>query len=155
MIYATTGTKSEPRRQASVTLGAVNGKPTIFVVEDDGSIRRFICTILRYATTAMVVEAADPYAALSIARKIGGAIDVLISDIDLSARMNGIKLARELAMTNPSMKVLLMSAADCPECEIPAAWRFLAKPFTTQNFLDRVGALLPSPSAAQSFWVGH
>jgi DNA-binding response OmpR family regulator len=149
MIYATTCTKNEPRQQASVILPRANDKSAIFVVEDDGSVRRFVGTLLRYATTAMVVEAADPYAALSMAQKIGAPIDVLISDIDLSACMNGIELARQLAMANPSLKVLWMSAADCPQCEIPASWRFLAKPFTTQSFLDRVRALLRPSAPAQ------
>jgi DNA-binding response OmpR family regulator len=151
MIYPTICTKNEPRRLASVTLTEANSKSAIFVVEDDESVRRFICTLLRYATTAIVVEAGDPYAALSMARKIGGPIDVLISDIDLSAHMNGIELGRRLVIANPSMKVLLISAADCPQYEIPSAWRFLAKPFTTQSFLDRVSALLRSPAAAQNF----
>jgi DNA-binding NtrC family response regulator len=131
----------ELQRQAPLTARKPNHEPVIFVVEDDSTIRRFLCTLLRRATKAFVAEAGDPYIALSMARAAGGPIDLLISDINLSTFINGIDLACELAVTNPSMKVLLISGTDSPEFEIPATWRFLAKPFTMQSFLDCVNAL--------------
>ena len=65
-------------------------------------------------------------------------IDLLISDIDLSASMNGIDLARELTALNPSIRVLLISGAEHPPSEIPRTWRFLAKPFHVDLFLKQI-----------------
>jgi DNA-binding NtrC family response regulator len=151
MLSMTTSAKNGLRRQ-TVTLPDANSESAILVVEDDSSIRRFLSTILRSATPALVVDAADPYAALSIAEKIGRPIDLLISDINLSAGITGIDLARELAATNPSMKVLLMSGGDCPQYEISPAWQFLAKPFPIEVFLDCVNALCCSSSEPAAYF---
>jgi DNA-binding NtrC family response regulator len=147
MLSTTINTKNGFSRQTPGTLRQTNGEPAILVVEDDSSIRRFLCTILRHATPALVVDAADPFAALSIARKIGRPINLLISDINLCAGISGIDLARELAATNPGLKVLLTSGGDCPQYEISPAWQFLAKPFPIEVFLDCVNALCCSEPA--------
>jgi len=152
MLSVTTSTKTGFRRATPVTLRQANAEPAILVVEDNWSVRRFLCTILRNATPALVLDTPDPYAALSIAQKIGRPIDLLISDINLSAGINGIDLARELAVTNPSMKVLLMSAGDCPQYEISPAWQFLAKPFPIEVFLECVNALCCSGSEPAAYF---
>lgn len=152
MLSTTIRTKNEVRRQAPLALPEFNGAPAILVVEDDSSIRRFLCTILRQATPALVVDASDPFAALSIARKIGRPINLLISDINLCAGISGIDLARELAATNPALKVLLMSGGDCPQYEISSAWQFLAKPFPIEVFLDCVNALCCSGSEPATYF---
>ncbi len=115
---------------------ALKGEPVIFVVDDESSIRRFICMLLRHLTSALVVDAADPYAALSSAEKMNQPIDLLISDMDLNSPMNGVGLARKLSALNPSMKVLLISGCDDPQARIPSAWKFLAKPFHIEPFLN-------------------
>jgi DNA-binding NtrC family response regulator len=120
------------------------GVPLVLLVEDDPGIRRFISTILRRATSVLLHEAADPFTALSIARRTGRPIDLLISDIDLSAARTGIDLACELTAGNPSMHVLLMSAADRPKFELPRPWRFLSKPFQLSEFLNCVNELCAS-----------
>jgi DNA-binding NtrC family response regulator len=118
--------------------------PLILLVEDDPGTRRFISTILRHATSAQVQEASDPFTALSIAHRNGRPIDLLISDIDLSATRTGVDLARELTASNPSIRVLLISAADCPQFELPRPWRFLSKPFQLSEFLNCVNELCAS-----------
>jgi DNA-binding NtrC family response regulator len=79
-----------------------------------------------------------------MARSAGRAVDMLISDIALSADRNGIQLASELAAEHPSMRVLLISGGDLPEGGIPTEWRFLAKPFPLAVFLDCVHDLCPA-----------
>src|ERR1700722_3805449 len=133
MLSLAVSTKGESKRQAPLILCEASGEPVILVVEDDDAVRRFICTLLRHAMTESVLDAANPDIALSIAQKLGRRIELLISDVNLSASINGVELARNLARANPSMKVLLISAADSPACEIPSTWRFLAKPFSIQS----------------------
>ena len=141
MLYTALCTKDEPDRQAPSALYETSGEPVIFVVENDFRIRHLIGTLLRRLTPAGVTEAADPHIALSTARNIPGRIDLLISDIDLRAPINGVDLARALTRANPSMNVLLMSAAEKPPLGIPKTWRFLPKPFTLESFLACIGPL--------------
>ena len=126
----------------------INNAPgrLIFVVDDDPSIRSFICRLLKRVTNALVLEAAEPDVALSLAHTIGRPIDLLVSDIDLRAAKTGIDLARELARSYPPMAVLLISARDLPEPDLPAEWRFLAKPFPVPALVDCVRELCGSPA---------
>jgi DNA-binding NtrC family response regulator len=149
MLSITPSTKDEARRQIPFGLTEATSEPTILVVEDDAGIRRFICTLLRRATTLSVSEAGDVFTALSIVRKSSGPIDLLISDINLTTHITGIDLALELGKTNPAMKVLLISGTDCPSREIPPAWRFLSKPFTVESFLACVAFLCRARLSAQ------
>ena len=142
----TVGTKGQALRRAPLVIEKF-GEPVILVIERDAGTRRFLCTLLRQATTLHVAEAGDPFAALSIARKNAGPIELLISDMNLSTYITGVDLARELSRTNPSMKVLLISRATCLPCEVPSTWRFLAKPFTIESFLDCVAVLCPDESS--------
>ena len=137
-MLSTTRIKDMAKRQAPLALCEASGEPAILVVEDDSSIRRFICTLLRHTVMASVVDVADPFAALSAARSIDSPIELLISDIDLSSSMNGIDLARQLVAANPSMKVLLMFGTDRAPREMSQTWRFVSKPFSIQSLLDCV-----------------
>lgn len=120
---------------------AIPRNPLIVLVEEDRRIRRFLCTILKYATKAIVIEAVNPCTALSWAGKTGCPIDLLVSNIDLSPGKTGIHLARALAWNNPSMQIILMSFRNCPPSDIPSTWRFLSIPFPTSVFLDCVNEL--------------
>lgn len=116
----------------------------ILVVDDNWSTRRFLGTVLRHTTSAHVMEAASPAEALSIIRSDGRPLDLLISDIALSANRNGIELAQEMAAKFSSMSVLLVSGGDLPEGGIPDDWRFLEKPFPLAVFLECVHDLCPA-----------
>ena len=77
-----------------------------------------------------------------MARETGAGIDLLICDINLHAPLDGFDVAWALAVANPRMKVLLMSAADQTPRKMADSWRFLAKPFAIESFLDCVCTLL-------------
>ena len=128
-------------------------QPLILVVEDDASIRRFLCTLLKRTTCALVMDAAAPDLAWSMARSIGQPIDLLISDIDLGTSMNGVELARALSASELAIHVLLMSAGKYPENGIPSNWRFLEKPFPVAELLDCVNALCGIASQASMGYI--
>jgi len=113
----------------------------ILVVDDDPGIRRLICSFLRNATMAGILETSDPSAASSTASNGRRLIDLLISDIRLSADITGIDLAHKLTVQNPAMKVLLISATGRPRFQKPSEWRFLEKPFALSDVLDCVSTL--------------
>jgi DNA-binding NtrC family response regulator len=125
-------------------------EPLILVVEDDSSIRRFICALLKWAAKARVIEAADPSAALSAMRRMARPIDVLISDIDLGSEKTGVDLAHEIAASNPGVRVLLISGGRAPKGGILPGWRFLEKPFAIAEILDFVNEALGSVKSAQT-----
>jgi len=120
---------------------AGSAAPLILLVDDDSRTLRFVLTVLRYATAAVVLEASDPGSAIEAARAAGRPIDLLLSDVDLAAGKTGIDLARELAQSNPLMKVAFMSGRDLPQCDLAPGWRFLAKPFAIAALLDCMDAL--------------
>jgi CheY-like chemotaxis protein len=154
MLSVTPCINNEVRRRIPVRRReAVPGEPLILVVEDDPSTRHFICTILKYATTALVFEASDPDVALTMAGALGRPVDLLVSDIDLAVAKTGIDLAREIVVINPSAKVLLISGNDSPLGCISPDWRFLAKPFSIAAFLACVDELCGTVNFAETFFT--
>jgi hypothetical protein len=109
----------------------------ILLLEEDWRTRRFIGTVLKYATDAVVIEASCAKTVVSAERPI----DLLIAGIESENAAAGIEEVREIAAGNPSMRVLLMSFCDRLPCEIPAGWRFLSIPFPTSDFVDCVTEL--------------
>lgn len=121
-------------------------RPLILLVDDDASVRRFVRAVVTYAIAsseiaADVMEAADPFEAVSIARVVGRSIDLLISDINLKSSASGMDLARELSFTNPAMRILLMSATDSWNSRMPKGWHFLAKPFRMSELVRLINSL--------------
>jgi hypothetical protein len=112
--------------------------PLVFLVGDDWRVLRFIRTELRYATTASVIEAVSPYAALTMARKMARPIDLLILQIELSDANMLHDLARGMAGHDKSLKVLWITSRGCPRCNTPAGWRLLSIPFTTEALLNSI-----------------
>lgn len=116
-------------------------QPLIILVDDEPGIRRFICAALKHATGAEVIEAADPGSALEVTRRLEIPIDLLISDVNLSADQTGVDLAREICRSNCSAKVLLISGTGVPPHDMPANWSFLAKPFAISALIECVTRL--------------
>jgi CheY-like chemotaxis protein len=119
----------------------LTGRPFILLVDDDPGIRHVIRLVLNSTTVASVMEAADPQTAVSRARHSGRPVDLLITDIHLRSAKTGIDLACGILLTNPAMKVLLMSASDPPQCDLPPGWQFLSKPFQVSVLVDWVNVL--------------
>ncbi|HLK64442.1 MAG TPA: response regulator [Bryobacteraceae bacterium] len=131
-------------RQTTLRHDAAIREPMILIVENDWRTSRFIRTILKYETNALVMEASCPRAALLMAKALDRPIDLLIVEVELAHAKSGLDLAREIAAITPSIKVLLMSFRDGPPCNTPPAWRFLSIPFRTETFLSCVSQLCDS-----------
>ena len=116
-------------------------EPVILVIDDDLRTRRFICTLLKYSTKALVLHAGSPQAALETARGSVRPIDLIISDIDLRDAKTGIDVSLQICRENPFVKVTLLSGRDRRPENIPDDWRFLAKPFLVRDLLDCIDAL--------------
>jgi PAS domain S-box-containing protein len=120
---------------------------TVLVVEDDAQLRTLATTVLRNAGFA-VLAAAEPLAALEIARSHPGEIDLLVTDV-IMPNMNGKQLAEQLAPLRPKTRVLYMSGYTentiVHHGVVDEGVRFLPKPITPDRLLATVWRTLTEP----------
>ena len=120
----------------------------ILVVDDEPLLRAFLASFLS-RRRFHVVEAQDGVDALETIRGCAGAFDLIITDIKMP-RMDGVTLARSVALAFPKLPVLFMSAyVSEPETFLCDGlhWDFLRKPFPGKALMDRIAALLQPNSA--------
>ncbi|MDP1823731.1 MAG: PAS domain-containing protein [Archangium sp.] len=120
------------------------GSATVLLVEDEPLVRAATARILNTAGFR-VLEASTPDAALSLATRHPGGIDLLLTDVVLP-EMNGRELAGRIGRQRTGVKVLFMSgytddAFSTTELVDPGA-AFLAKPFSPERLLQRVDDVL-------------
>ncbi len=137
--------EAEPRPAAAAPPRA--GIETVLLVEDDAAIRGIARRTLAGAGYR-VLDAASAGDALQIAHG-EPRIHALVTDVVLPER-NGWELSRDLARGRPGLRVLFMSgyaAEPSGESLLPEGVPFLAKPFTPDDLLRSVRAVLDAPSA--------
>ncbi|HLP09921.1 MAG TPA: ATP-binding protein [Opitutaceae bacterium] len=141
-IAAPTG---EPHVSAS---GASEAKPdegrgyTILLAEDEPAVRRIASGGLR-SHGYRVLEVADGEEACAVAAAHSGPIAVAVLDV-VMPRLGGPEAARRLQSLRPKLPILLCSGypGTMPnEMEVPADWRWLAKPYPMGDLLARVREL--------------
>jgi len=126
---------------------ARHGGGTVLVVEDDDQLRRLTHRALA-ARGYTVLEADRGRAALDIARRHKGMIDLLLTDV-VMPDTNGRKLADALRATRPGLRVLYMSGypdgAIASHGMLEHGVAYLAKPFTTEAITRKVREVLDAP----------
>jgi nitrogen-specific signal transduction histidine kinase/CheY-like chemotaxis protein len=130
-----------PQRRAPSACGAV------VVVDDDPLVRELVREMLAQ-TGYDVFATSDPEEALRHI-EAGGGCDLLVTDVTLP-KLSGIQLVELSRAGRPELRALLMSGllAD-PESFARASGEFVvAKPFTIEEFLTKVGEALASPAPA-------
>jgi len=119
------------------------GSATVLVVDDDENLRRLMVQVLsRNGYEVLVAESGER--ALDVARDVDGAIDLLVSDVEM-AELTGPELATSLQRVNPSLRILLTSGtaeATVLRDLLPGTSAFLAKPFRPSALIDHVHDLL-------------
>ncbi|WP_051305676.1 PAS domain-containing hybrid sensor histidine kinase/response regulator [Desulfogranum mediterraneum] len=146
-----------PRVGESVPLLAAEGSgaevqaggQTILVVEDEPAILNMVTTILgRKGYT--VLSASAPAEAIRLVRDRDQPLQLLITDV-IMPEMNGRELADHLLDSRPSLEILFISGytADVISSQgiLEEAVNFLQKPFTLEELLQRVGAILEKGDA--------
>ena len=95
--------------------------PTILVVEDATSLRRYVQKLLE-ADGFEVLTASDGIEALQLAADYPRKIDLLLSDVSFP-EISGPELAKQLKELRPALKVLLMHGGTPKGAErIAACW---------------------------------
>jgi len=114
---------------------------TVLLVDDEPGIRAYARAVLQ-RQRYRVLEAADGFDALILLRELGGAVDVLVTDVDMP-RMTGIELGQAVRTDFPGIPVVYISG-DHVKAEFhdhPVRSVFLRKPFLPQDLLDSVGGV--------------
>lgn len=120
---------------------------TILVVDDEPGIRGMIALILEQRGFT-VLTAEDGEQALSLWRKHGGAIDLLVSDVCMP-EMDGPTLAKKLVAQNGEISALFISGScDSQQMEHCRPFKLLSKPLCLNTFLAAVHSLTSKRAAA-------
>jgi signal transduction histidine kinase/HAMP domain-containing protein/ActR/RegA family two-component response regulator len=123
----------------SVAKIAEQGEGTVLLVEDEKSVREVVSSVLRLHGYK-VLEADDSESALSLFSKFKRDIDILITDVMLPGKLNGVQIAKSLRDERPELSVLFMSGyiqeAIRKRSSLPENTSFIPKPFTTRALLQ-------------------
>lgn len=121
-------------------------RKTILLVDDEQAVRSIVLKILLRANYE-VLEAEDGAAAIAIAEKHPGAIDLVVTDMFMPGMM-GPEMVRKLLAIRPGIRALFMSGyADKDSTSgVPEGANFLGKPFSGKELAKAVeGALASGP----------
>jgi two-component system cell cycle sensor histidine kinase/response regulator CckA len=108
---------------------------TILVVDDQDVVRDVIKLTLE-SEGYHVIEASSPNAAIELARNTES-IDLLVTDI-VMPEMDAFELAQRVTTEIPGIRILYTSGYTDAAAEGP----FIQKPFTPQQLVDKVSAVL-------------
>lgn len=121
------------------TGSAAGGRPEqVLVVDDEPLVRHFTARVLVGEGYA-VHEAGDGLEAMAILES-GRSVDCVVSDV-VMPRLDGVKLLEALAVRQPGLPVILMSAygtAQLAERGIAAPCAVLRKPFAPERLVEEV-----------------
>jgi len=134
-----------------VVQAAPFGTETLLVVEDDDMVRRLAVRILR-DQGYVVHDTGDPLEALAMFDRLGGAVDLLVTDV-VMAGMSGKELANQLRArraglhpAQPLLRVLYTSGYTentiVHHGVVDAGVNFLAKPYVPDELARRVRDVL-------------
>jgi len=110
--------------------------PVLLVVEDEVLIRLSICDFLRDEgfTVIEAGNARDALAVLNVRRDI----TLVLTDLNMSGAMEGVRLIREIRRSYPAIKVITASAYQVTE-PVEAT---ITKPYSLDRLLAIIKSLL-------------
>ena len=115
-------------------------KPLVLVVDDEAFIRLMLVDLLEEAGLE-VVEAGTADEALCLL-ETAPAVKVVLTDIEMPGRLNGMDLARVTRERWPHIELLVMSGRTFPAAGVlPQGIEFWSKPYSTDRLLTRVLSL--------------
>jgi len=127
-----------------------HGSETILVVEDEDEVRSLASEFLRSAGYS-VLTARDGVEALEVSDRLGGSIQLLLTDV-VMPKMRGTELAQKLKACFPSLRVVYMSGyleQDTCSGEILEKAIVLMKPFSRDALIRQIGEAFENKAFAQ------
>ena len=120
----------------------IKPRATVLLADDEELLRRLLSRILAEAGFD-VVEAENGAVALETARRLDGALGLVVTDVHMPV-MSGLEFARAFQPLHPTVPILFITGRDLPAIsppEVPAAG-LLRKPFRSEAFLQAVTGLV-------------
>ncbi len=143
-----TDMSNQPNPRPPAAGDSASSTPTILLVEDSDIIRNVVKEALRRRGYEVLI-ATNAEEARAYFHQKSSDISLLISDIQLPDA-NGIDLARQFQQQMPDLKMVLMSGLGFPELNETGLQEgritFLQKPFTMDEFWQKVESLLEAPN---------
>ena len=130
------------------TLVPQNDQKTLFVVDDDPQILKFVSGFL-VQSNYKVLTASNGADALQQSKDYKGEIDLLLSDFQMPG-MSGVDLATKMTLERPRLRVLLMSGFTEGMLVLNEGWHFMAKPFIPSQLRALIVGLI-SPEQPSKF----
>jgi CheY-like chemotaxis protein len=116
-VYFPAASKAQEQNLRQPRPVLLGGNETILVVEDEPALRELVREILRQKGY-QVLAAASGLHALQICNDLGGAIDLLLTDIMLPEGVLGHELANLVWTNRPDLKVIFTSGYS-PDTALP------------------------------------
>lgn len=113
---------------------------TILLVEDDDTLRMVTADALSLLEVN-VIECQNADEAVAVLES-GILIKLLITDIRMPGRLDGLQLARLVASDWPALGIIVTSGNRSPTEALPDKAGFMAKPWTLLDLLQTVRPLL-------------
>src|SRR4051812_1403436 len=123
---------------------AVAGSRSVLVIDDEPMVRLVVCRLLE-EWGFKAVEADNGRTALQLARRLQGALSMVITDLAMPY-MDGFEFAKAFRQLYPDVPILFMTGK-CPAALVGSfseREQLLFKPFDPDAFLDAVAQLLES-----------
>jgi CheY-like chemotaxis protein len=114
---------------------------TILVVEDEVLLRMTCADQLRGAGYR-VLEASNANEALDLLRDRSQAVRLLLSDIQMPGKVDGLELALAVRFQYPDIKIVLTSAESVSTNHRDAYDGFFPKPYDARRLIESVKLLL-------------
>jgi two-component system cell cycle sensor histidine kinase/response regulator CckA len=118
------------------------GATTVLLVDDDDAVRGF-CRGILTASGFTVLEADNGFEALLASAQLRGAIDILITDLEMPG-ITGVELGRAFNQLWPSVNVLYVSGSsrEIVGDQLPTDCAFLPKPFSPDALINVIGSVV-------------
>ena len=108
-------------------------RSTALVVEDDPMQREMMCVLLE-ESEYNVIQCESAEAAELVLDKFSHSLALMITDVSLAGRMNGVELAYIATSRNPRLDVVVTSGRALPQ-PLPAGAKFWSKPWAPLDVL--------------------
>jgi DNA-binding NtrC family response regulator len=108
-------------------------KPIALVVEDDEMQREMVAMLLE-ESEMHVIQCESAEAAIAVLDKIGGALSLMFTDVNLAGMMDGVALAHAAKRRFPGLHVIVTSGV-MRDATLPDGALFMQKPWRPLDLL--------------------
>lgn len=108
-------------------------RATALIVEDDVMQREMLSMLLE-ESGYQVIQCESAEAATRVLDKSAGALCLMLTDVQLAGRMNGVELAHVARDRNPRLEIVVTSGRPLKQ-KLPQGVKFWAKPWVPLDVL--------------------